>query len=228
MLAMFNHYLWHFTLYSNTLTSRRNTTPFIKVLVSQAERCLCFQEVTRGNVVAPLKKAAIQISAVGGPWFGRVDACGLCQRRRRYLASALIRDRMINHRQMSAIPFNPKGLNLPPRWSIIHQLSAACIFLHVNESASHCWCLLLSGFGICFFVFGLLWGFFCNSWCFYFSAIIARILLYCHCKVYKIAHKHKMLREYPSINSSIPSSIHQVVFPSLAATLDKEFPICLI
>lgn len=51
---------------------------------------------------------------------------------------------------MSAIPFNPKGLNLPPRWSIIQQLSAACISLHFNESVS-CWCLSLSAFSFLVF-----------------------------------------------------------------------------
>lgn len=62
------------------------------------------------------KKAVIRYCAPGGRWFGRVNACGLHRKRQPppseafYLASGLIGDRMINHRQMSAIPFNPKVL----------------------------------------------------------------------------------------------------------------------
>lgn len=149
---------------------------------------------------------------------------GFAGRCRCYLASALIPDRMINHRQMSAIPFNPKGLNLPPRWSIIHQLSAGCVFLHFNECASQCWCLLLSGCGICFFP-----CFFCfvfsNPWCLRFGRILCtnqRKLLYQHCKVHNLACEHRMRKTYPPINLSINQSIiriciHSSIHPPLGA-----------
>lgn len=94
----------------------RQSTSLFFVFFFRAKRYISVLRNEDKGCCNGFKKAFIRYSAWGGRWFGRVNACGLHRKRQPppseafYLASGLIADRMINHRQMSAIPFNPKVL----------------------------------------------------------------------------------------------------------------------